>query len=98
MSDECNIFVFHKSSLNFKYNTKTGECMISIKEKIIQELNELKEEQLFKLEHYLAYLKSNNIDEKEIAMLFKEFSNEDIELAEEGIDDYSSMLLKEDYE
>ncbi len=71
---------------------------MNIKEKIISELDELKEEQLLKLEHYLEYIKHNNLNERDIARLYKECGDEDVELAEEGMEDYSTMLSKEDYE
>jgi hypothetical protein len=76
---------------------------MTLKENLVNEIAELSELQLQKLEEYVAFLKFHSrfmsipsFDEHQIAMLYKEFTREDIELAEQGMNDYENNLIKED--
>ncbi|KHD06155.1 hypothetical protein PN36_15500 [Candidatus Thiomargarita nelsonii] len=77
---------------------------VSLKEQIVQTLDSLNKAQLQQLFEYLSFLKFrvrlNNImpsfDETKLATLYAEFAEEDRKLAEEGMDEYSAGLLKED--
>jgi hypothetical protein len=78
---------------------------MSIKEQIVQELNSLSQAELEEIAQYLGFIKYQSkvkpipaIDEAQMAALYAEFAEEDRELAEEGISDYASALMKEDTE
>ena len=66
-------------------------------------INSLSESELHQVAEYLSFLKFRSrsrkkvfIDERKLAELYAEFSDEDRQLAEEGIDDYNNHLLAED--
>jgi hypothetical protein len=78
---------------------------MSIKEQIVQELNGLSQAELEEIAQYLAFIKYQSkvkptsvSDEDQMAALYAEFAEEDRELAEEGILDYTGALAKEDAE
>lgn len=78
---------------------------MSIKEQIVQELNALSQAELEEIAQYLAFIKYQSkvkpipvSDEDQMAELYAEFAEEDRELAEEGISDYTGALAKEDAE
>ena len=76
---------------------------ISIKEHIIHTLDNLDKTQLQQLVEYLSFLKFSarlktipSVEETKLATLYAEFADEDRKLAEEGMDEYTAGLLKED--
>ena len=76
---------------------------MSIKEQIVQELNGLSQTELEEIAQYLAFIKYQSklkptpaSDEAQMAALYAEFAEEDRELAEAGISDYASALMRED--
>ncbi len=76
---------------------------MSVKEHIIKELDTLGGHQLHEVEEYVAFLKYRSrftppsaVDEEELTKLYEEFAEEDRQLAEEGITDYTNRLAKED--
>jgi outer membrane protein assembly factor BamD (BamD/ComL family) len=78
---------------------------MSIKEQIVQELNGLSQAELEEIAQYLAFIKYQSrvkptpvSDEAQMAALYAEFAEEDRQLAEEGISDYTRALAKEDAE
>lgn len=76
---------------------------MSTKEKVAQELDGLSEVELKQVVEYVAFLKFRarvkpmpELDEARLAALYGEFADEDRELAEEGMLDYTKGLTKED--
>lgn len=76
---------------------------MSIKEQVTQELDKLSETELKQVAEYVAFLKFQarikqipSVDESQLEALYKEFSEEDRRLAEEGMSDYAEGLAKED--
>ena len=76
---------------------------LSLKKQITQTLDSLNKYQLQQLVEYLSFLKFSarlkmisSSNEKQIAALYAEFAEEDRKLAEEGMEEYSAELLKED--
>jgi len=76
---------------------------MTIKEILLHELDELKETDMEKVVEYIKFLKVKHIflplknsEEKDYASLYAEFEEEDKELAEQGIAEYSNQLAKED--
>ena len=76
---------------------------MNIREQVTRTIESLSESELRQVAEYLSFLKfrsrvqrKTSIDEKRLAQLYAEFSNEDRELAEEGIEDYNEDLLAED--
>ena len=76
---------------------------MTIKEILLHELDELKDTDLERVVEYIKFLKIKHIfmplknsEEKDYASLYAEFEEEDRELAEEGITEYSNQLEKED--
>jgi hypothetical protein len=74
-----------------------------VKERLINELTKLDNQQLAEVEEFISFLKFKSrflnfqvANEKQLANLYQEFADEDRLLAEEGMDDYSSLLAKED--
>jgi outer membrane protein assembly factor BamD (BamD/ComL family) len=76
--------------------------MLPLKELLRQEIENLNEEQLKQLSDFIAFLKfrSRNanwqIDKNQIAAIYSEFAEEDRQLAEEGLDEYTELLKQED--
>lgn len=72
------------------------------KERINQQLNHLNEEQLNQVADFITFLKFReklmkpvkNVDT--FAKIYKEFAEEDRQLAELGINEYADILTKED--
>lgn len=76
---------------------------MTIREQVSRTIDSLSESELRQVAEYLSFLRfrsrfqrKTSIDEKRLAQLYAEFSNEDRELAEEGIEDYNKDLLSED--
>ena len=76
---------------------------MKVQERLKKEIKSLNEQQLHDLEQYIAFLKyrsrftiSQSFNNNEIFRLYRKFSKEDIELAEEGMDDYIAGLNKEE--
>ena len=69
----------------------------------MQELETLGERELQEVAEYVAFSKFRSrfmplllVNEDQIAALYREFSEEDRQLAEEGMADYADSLAKED--
>lgn len=80
-----------------------GVLFMTIKEILLHELDELKETDLEKVMEYVKFLKVKHIfvpfksfEEKDYSSLYAEFEEEDKKLAEEGIEEYSKQLERED--
>ena len=78
---------------------------MTIKDQILQNLNDLTQAELEEIAKYLAFMKYRSklepspvTDEAQLAALYAEFSQEDRELAEEGMSDYAAAIMKEDAE
>ncbi len=76
---------------------------MKVQERLQEEIKSLNEQQLNDLEQYIAFLKyrsrfmiSQSFDNDNIFSLYRKYSKEDIEFAEEGMDDYIVGLNKED--
>lgn len=76
---------------------------ISIKEKLAQELETMSEAELEQVAEYMAFLRFRAkrriipiLDEEQLATVYAEFADEDQELAEEGMADYTKGLRRED--
>lgn len=75
---------------------------MTLKEQITKTIDTLGESELHQVAEYLSFLRFRSrqrhakVDEKELANLYKEFAEEDRQLAEEGIEDYKRELLAED--
>ena len=77
--------------------------MIAItKESLKQELDYFSDEQLKQVADFIAFIKfqtrfsQQTIDVSQFANLYKEFAQEDSELAEAGISEYTGLLNRED--
>ena len=77
--------------------------MIAItKESLKQELDYFSDEQLKQVADFIAFIKfqtrfsQQTIDVSQFANLYKEFAQEDSELAEAGISEYAELLNRED--
>ena len=73
--------------------------MISTKERVVTSLTELSEAQLQTVAEFLEFLKfrerhktERQFDEAQLAALYGEFADEDRELAEIGLGEYSKGL------
>ena len=78
---------------------------MTTRERIVEELNGLSQAELEQVAHYLELVKTqfaadakNGFDETRLAALYAEFAGEDRELAEQGLSDYATALVKEDSE
>jgi len=78
---------------------------MKVKEGLVKEIKLLNEQQLHEVKEYVAFLKfrsrfmsAPSFDENRIAKLYGKFAKEDRDLAEEGMTDYMSSLIKEDRE
>lgn len=76
---------------------------MSIREYLSQEIANLNEAELQQVADYVAFLKfrarshkATNLDEAKLAELYAEFAEEDRQLAEEGMADYTNGLFTED--
>lgn len=76
---------------------------MNIRERVARTIDSLSEPELRQVAEYLSFLRFRTrvqrktpIDEKRLAELYAEFSNDDRQLAEEGIEDYNKDLLAED--
>ena len=76
---------------------------MAVKGHLAKELDTLAEHQLREVAEYVAFLKfrsrfmaSPSVDEEELTKLYGEFAEEDRQLAEEGIANYTNSLAKED--
>lgn len=77
--------------------------MISTKEKVVTYISDLTEPQLRQVAEYLDFLKFRDrhkndvkVDDAELEALYAEFADEDRELAEAGLPEYSANLERED--
>ena len=74
---------------------------MSLKEFVAHEVETLGEKELQAVAEYVSFLKfrsRTSLSENRMAALYKEFEEEDRELAEAGIGDYNSGLAQEDEE
>jgi len=76
---------------------------MTVKESLVKELDRLNETQLVEVEKFVLFLRFSShiipykkFDDEQMAKLYGEFAEEDSLLAEEGLKDYTNMLLKED--
>ena len=76
---------------------------MTVKGHLVEELDTLGEHQLREVAEYVAFLKFRSrfmalpsVDEEELTTLYGEFAEEDRQLAEEGLRDYTNSLAKED--
>jgi len=76
---------------------------MTVKEVLVKEIKSLNEQQLHEVKEYVAFLKFRSrfmpppsFDENRIAKLYSKFAKEDRDLAEEGMTEYASSLIKED--
>ena len=76
---------------------------MAVKGRLVKELDTLGEQQLREVVEYVAFLKFRSrfmsppsVDEEELTKLYGEFAEEDRQLAEEGMADYTNSLAKED--
>ena len=75
---------------------------MTTKEQINQQLNHLTQEQLNQVADFITFLKfrekliNPNFNTEKLANLYQEFADEDRQLAEEGINEYTDLLTKED--
>lgn len=77
--------------------------MISTKEKVVTDLAELNDTQLQTVAEFLEFLKfrerrklETQFDDVELEALYAEFADEDRELAEVGLAEYTANLERED--
>ncbi len=77
--------------------------MISTKEKVVTSLAELNDTQLQTVAEFLEFLKfrerrkvETQFDDVELEALYAEFADEDRELAEAGLAEYTANLERED--
>ena len=77
--------------------------MMITKEQIVQTVHGLSQTELELLAQYLAFIKyqsriraTPSFDESQLATLYAESAEDDRELAEEGISDYTVALAQED--
>jgi hypothetical protein len=73
------------------------------REEVVQTVRSLGDAELEQLAQYLAFIRFQSrikpapqVDESELAELYREFGTEDRELAEEGVSDYAEALARED--
>lgn len=77
--------------------------MVKLKDLLKEEIEHLNEEQLKQVSDFIAFLKFRHqtmrwqIDKSQIASLYSEFAEEDCQLAEEGLDEYTELLSQEDF-
>jgi hypothetical protein len=77
---------------------------LSIKDQVVQILDDLSEIELKQVIEYVSFLKfrlrlkaiSQAPDISEMAKLYAEFAEEDRQLAEEGMEEYTASLVKEE--
>jgi hypothetical protein len=76
---------------------------MAVKGHLEKELDTLGEHQLREVVEYVAFVKFRSrfmplpsVDEEELTKLYGKFAEEDRQLAEEGITDYTNGLAKED--
>ncbi|MDJ0728976.1 MAG: hypothetical protein QNJ33_03190 [Crocosphaera sp.] len=75
---------------------------MNAKEQINQQLNQLNEDQLNQVADFITFLKFReksikpNLNTEKIEKLYQDFSDEDRQLAEEGINEYADLLIQED--
>ncbi len=75
---------------------------MSIREQVLEELENLSETEFERVTEYLAFLQYRSrsrptvADNSQLAALYAEFAVEDRALAEEGLADYAAGLRKED--
>jgi hypothetical protein len=76
---------------------------ISLKKRVMKDLEGLSETELMQVSDYLAFLKFRerfkllpNFDESQLDSWRAEFADEDRALAEEGMEDYFKGLARED--
>lgn len=73
---------------------------MALREDILSKIHTLNDDELRHLGEYLEFLRQDSSspisDEQRLARLYAEFAREDQELADEGLADYSDVLLTED--
>ena len=76
---------------------------MSLREQVRLDLDKMPEADIRQVADYVAFLKYRSrriripmADEVSLARLYGEFAEEDLELADAGLDDYSRALARED--
>ena len=76
---------------------------MNIREQVTRIVDSLSESELRQVAEYLSFLRfrsrvqrKTSINEKRLAELYTKFSDDDRQLAEEGIEDYKNDLFAED--
>ncbi len=72
---------------------------LSLKEFVAHEVETLGESELRAVAEYVSFLKfraRTSVDEARLTSLYREFEEEDRELAEAGMNDYAAALSRED--
>lgn len=73
---------------------------MALREDILGKIHTLNDDELRHLGEYLEFLRQDSSgpisDEQRVAKLYAEFAREDQALANEGLADYSDVLLTED--
>ncbi len=76
---------------------------MTVKEQIARTLEGLTESELHEVAEYLSFLRFRfllkirpSVDEEKIRTLYAEFADEDLRLAEEGLEEYAADLRDED--
>ncbi len=77
--------------------------MISTKEQVLTDLDELNDAQIQTVAEFLEFLRfrerrkfETQFDDVELEALYSEFADEDRELAESGLTEYAANLARED--
>jgi hypothetical protein len=74
---------------------------MSVKEQVVEEIENLSESEIEEVAKYLAFLKfrarytTPKFDQAQLAALYAEFADEDREMAEEGMSDYVQSFVAE---
>ncbi len=76
---------------------------MTVKERIVREIDGLNDDELARVIEYLAFLKFHSrlqelppLDDSRLASLYADAAEEDRSLAEEGMTDYADGLTRED--
>ena len=90
------------TSISLDHNVVFTMAISLTKEDLQQELDQLTSEQLKQVADFVAFLKFQDKRQRlvlnlaELSRIKTEFAQEDLELAEDGMNDYEAMLVQED--